>query len=233
MGQFHRAGARFRAFDILTASWSCVILLANSVITIGNPLPAVISLRTADGQSRINAAIKGNSSERIYEPLKLRREELVRPYRPGDLPIIMDIANRAWRGIYRMFREIYGDELFELLVPDERTSKGEQVRAHCERHPEWVFVCEEEGRIVGFVTFRLDFDRKIGEIGNNARDPDCDLKGIGQQMYKAVFDYFRKHGMLYAKVFTGLDYAHAPARRAYERAGFNIRHECVEYFMKL
>jgi len=158
---------------------------------------------------------------------------MVRPYRPENLPAIVDIANRAWREIYRMFRRTYGDELFELLVPDERTAKGEQVKEHCERHPEWVFVCEECGRIVGFVTFRLDRERKIGEIGNNAKDPDCKLKGIGQQMYRAVLEYFRRHGMLYAKVRTGLDYAHAPARRAYERVGFNIRHEDVDYYMKL
>jgi ribosomal protein S18 acetylase RimI-like enzyme len=145
----------------------------------------------------------------------------------------MDIGNRAWRKIYMMFRETYGDELFQLIVPDETTSKGEQIRAHCERHPEWVFICEEEGCTVGFVIFRLDFGSKIGEIGNNAKDPDCDLKGIGQQMYKAVLEHFREHGMVYAKVHTGLDYAHAPARRAYERAGFNISHEDVDYYMKL
>jgi ribosomal protein S18 acetylase RimI-like enzyme len=158
---------------------------------------------------------------------------MIRKYKRNDLSTIMDIGNRAWREIYKMFREIYGDELFQLTVPDEATSKGEQIKAHCERHPEWVFICEEEGRVVGFVTFTLNKDRKIGTIGNNAKDPDCDLKGIGQQMYKAVLDYFREHGMIYASVHTGLDYAHAPARRAYERAGFNIRHEDVDYYMKL
>ena len=158
---------------------------------------------------------------------------MIRKYKPEDLTTIMDIGNRAWREIYRMFREVYGDELFRIIVPDETTSKGEQIRAHCERHPEWVFICEEERRIVGFVTFMLDLRRKIGTIGNNAKDPDCDLKGIGQQMYKAVLEYFREHGMVYATVHTGLDYAHARARRAYERAGFNIRHEDVDYYMKL
>ena len=52
-------------------------------------------------------------------------------------------------------------------------------------------------------------------------------------MYAAVLDHFRSQGMLYAKVVTGMDYAHEPARRAYERAGFNIRHEDVTYYMKL
>jgi ribosomal protein S18 acetylase RimI-like enzyme len=158
---------------------------------------------------------------------------MIRAYKPEDLTTIMDIGNRAWREIYRMFRETYGDELFEVIVPDETTSKGKQIKAHCERHPEWVLICEEEGCVVGFVTFMLNTDKRIGTIGNNARDPECGLKGIGQQMYKAVLEFFREHGMVYAKVHTGLDYAHARARRAYERAGFNIHHEDVDYYMKL
>lgn len=157
----------------------------------------------------------------------------MRAFEPGDLATLVDIGNRAWRGIYQMFRETYGDELFEITVPDEKTAKGEQVRSHCERHPEWVFVCEEEGRIVGFVTFVLDREKGIGEIGNNAVDPECGLKGIGQQMYRAVLRYFGEQGMRYARVSTGMDDAHAPARRAYERAGFDIRHENVTYFAKL
>jgi RimJ/RimL family protein N-acetyltransferase len=158
---------------------------------------------------------------------------VIREYRPDDLETIMDIGNRAWREIYKMFKACYGDELYGLLVPDERTAKGNQVKAHCERYPEWVFVCEETGRVVGFVTFTLREDAKIGVIGNNAVDPDCGLKGIGQQMYRAVFDYLRAHNMVYAKVQTGLDDAHARARRAYERAGFDISHRDIEYYMRL
>ena len=158
---------------------------------------------------------------------------MIRPYLPDDLEIIAKIGNRAWGGIYRMFRKAYGDKLFTILTPNEKTSKGEQIRAHCQRHPEWVFICEEEGNIVGFVTFRLDADKKIGEIGNNAVDPECNLKGIGQQMYGALLQHFKEKGMQFAKVHTGLDEAHAPARRAYERAGFDIRHEDVTYFKEL
>jgi len=118
-------------------------------------------------------------------------------------------------------------------VPEPATSKGNQIRSHCQRHPEWTFVAEEQGRIVGFVTFRLDRDSQIGVIGNNAVDPDCGLKGIGQQMYAAVLDHFRQQGMKAAKVGTGLDWAHAPARRAYERAGFDRKHENVTYWQTL
>ena len=158
---------------------------------------------------------------------------MIRVFQADDLETIMDIGNRAWRDIYRMFRETYGEELFNILVPDPATEKGLQVKRHAERYPEWLFICEEEGRIVGFVTFKLDREKQVGEILNNAVDPDCGLKGKGQEMYRAVLRHFRENGMRYAAVGTGLDWAHAPARRAYERAGFTIRHEEVRYYKRL
>jgi hypothetical protein len=39
--------------------------------------------------------------------------------------------------------------------------------------------------------------------------------------------------MSYATVQTGLDEGHAPARRAYERAGFDISHSRITYYRKL
>lgn len=158
---------------------------------------------------------------------------MIRAYKPEDLPMIMDMANRAWQPIYTMFRNVYGEDLFNLITPDAAVAKGRQIESHCQNHPEWVYICEEDGKIVGFVTFLLDTDKGIGQIGNNAVDPDCPLKGIGQQMYKTTLDYFRRNKMRYASVFTGLDEAHARARRAYERAGFSIRHDDTVYFMKL
>ena len=157
----------------------------------------------------------------------------VRPFKQRDLTAVVDIANEAWRDIYHMFRGAYGDELFGIVVPDETTTKGKQVRAQCERDPGNVFVCEEEGQCVGFATFRVDGERGIGEIGNNGVADDWRSKGIGRQMYSAVLEHFRAQGLRFAKVRTGLDEAHAPARRAYERMGFDIRHEDVDYYMKL
>lgn len=156
---------------------------------------------------------------------------MIRSFRQDDLEAIVDIANRAYRPIYENLRKNSGDELFELLFPDEKTFKGRQVEIFCRENPEWVFVCEEEGRIVGFVTFVLERKTGIGVLGDNAVDPQCDLKGIGQQMYRAVLDFFEKNGMRYARVRTTAD--NVPARKAYERAGFNIQREEVVYYRKL
>ena len=48
-----------------------------------------------------------------------------------------------------------------------------------------------------------------------------------------VLAHFPEQGMRFAEVRTGLDEAHAPTRRAYEWARFNIRHEDVAYFKTL
>ncbi len=158
---------------------------------------------------------------------------MIRDYKPEDLPIIMDIGNRAWQGIYDMYLETYGEELFKLTTPDRLSGKGKQIKSHCEIHPDWIYVCEENEKVVGFATFFLNEAQKTGEIGNNAVDPTCGQKGIGQQMYRAILERFKKEGMLYAKVTTGLDQKHAPARRAYERAGFDIKSENITYSQKL
>jgi ribosomal protein S18 acetylase RimI-like enzyme len=158
---------------------------------------------------------------------------MIRPYDAQDLGWLADVANKAWRGIHAAYRKAYGETLYQRLVPNEHFRKGEEMSRICRDHPESVFICEEDGRKVGFVTILLDRKRKIGEICNNAVDPDCGLKGIGQQMYRFALEEFRKQGMEFAKVQTGLDEGHAPARKAYERAGFNISHSDITYYQKL
>ena len=158
---------------------------------------------------------------------------MIRKYKVEDLPVIVAIAQTAWMNIYDMYHDAYGDELFSLLIPDKNTAKEEQIKHHALHHPDWIYICEENGKIVGFITFSIDQERKIGQIGNNAVDQECGLKGIGQQMYSAVFKRFKDEGLFYAQVRTGLDDTHLRARRAYERAGFNIKTGDVTYFKKL
>lgn len=158
---------------------------------------------------------------------------MIRKYKAEDLPVIVEIARCAWMNIYDMYNDTYGDELFSLLIPDRDTAKEEQIKQHVMHHPDWIYICEENGKIVGFIAFNINQQQKIGLIGNNAVDPECCLKGIGQQMYSAVFKRFKAEGLLYAQVRTGLDDTHLRARRAYERAGFNIKTEDVTYFKKL
>ena len=160
----------------------------------------------------------------------------IRAFQVADLPVITDIANRAWKEIRRMSRDALGDCIADMLNPaGDDVSKGIEIEKHAAEFPDTIFVCERNGKIVGFITFVLS-DREetpIGAIGNNAVDPECGEKGVGQEMYQAVFEHMKACGMKAVSVTTGLDYAHAPARKAYLRAGFDRELRRVTYFRKL
>ena len=83
-----------------------------------------------------------------------------------------------------------------------------------------VFVVTDGGEIVGFVSFTTDAEKRIGEIGLNAVHPDHAGRGLGTWMYQHIMACMKELGMALATVGTGGDPSHAPARRAYEKAGF-------------
>ena len=159
---------------------------------------------------------------------------VIRDLRPADVEPIADIAVAAWEPIFAFFRQRMGEELFAARCPGWQEDKARQVRSACEPEDRAsVCVAESDGQVVGFITFYTNDASRTGEIGNNAVRPDCQGQGIGTRMYQHVLDRLRAAGMTFAKVHTGLDPSHAPARRAYEKAGFSIQIPKVDYYQKL
>ncbi len=159
----------------------------------------------------------------------------IRDLKPGDVDRLVKIALAAWTPVYASFRKILGDELFELQYPDCFGSKRQQILTVCEpESPGVVLVAERAGITAGFVSYFLDVPKPgMAEIGNNAVHPDHQRQGIAQTMYAEVLRRLRDRGIGFVKVFTGGDPAHLPARRAYEKAGFNIALPTVDYFQQL
>ncbi|MBO4632868.1 MAG: GNAT family N-acetyltransferase [Lentisphaeria bacterium] len=155
----------------------------------------------------------------------------MREYCEKDLGRVISIADDAWHPIRQMSRKVLGDSIADILNPaGDAKSKGLQVKAQIESGQYGIAVCEHENILVGFIIWRIE--GLVGEICNNAALPDAGLKGIGQMMYRYVFEQFRKAGVKVAQVTTGLDWAHAPARRAYERAGFKKHLDSITYYME-
>jgi len=100
-------------------------------------------------------------------------------------------------------------------------------------HPEWVWVLEQNSNTIGFITFKIDFERSLGILDNNGVLPQYAGQGLGKFMYRYVLDYFRKEGLSVAFVETGLDDPHIPARRAYEGVGFDRNTPVVYYWQDL
>ena len=158
----------------------------------------------------------------------------IRPAGAGDMDAVCDIAKRAWERVHDSFRNMMGAEMHDELCANWREGKAAQIRSHFDRAPEWVYVVvAEEGAIAGFVTFRIETEKSLGTLGNNAIDPNIQGKGLGTAMYQFALDLFREMGLRFATVHAGLDEGHASARKAYERAGFDVALPEVTYYATL
>lgn len=157
----------------------------------------------------------------------------IRPAGPEDAERCGEIAVDAWRCVFESWRELLGDALWERVFGDWEARKRGSVVSQVRDHPEHAIVTERDGEIVGFLTWRLHLEREVGEISNNAVDPVHQSCGIGTAQVKWVLDHFRERGMKTARVMTGGDPGHAPARAMYQKAGFERALPYVEYFMEL
>lgn len=158
---------------------------------------------------------------------------IIRRMMDSEVEELVAIACAAWAPIYEFRRETLGGELFMLVHPNWQEEKSEQIRSACRRRDtDDVWVAEQDGKPVGFVTFTCGANG-VGRIGNNAVHPSCQGEGIASILYQRALDEMRARGMRAARVVTGGDPAHAPARRAYEKAGFGLPLPSVEYFRLL
>lgn len=159
---------------------------------------------------------------------------VIRPATADDVPAACEIARLAWAPIYAESRRRLGDDIFRKLIPNWEEAKMGQVRQAFEKHPDCMLVTEIDGQVAAFITyFVINPTAGLGEIGNNAVHPDFQGRGLGRAQYERVFEELRTKGCGLIQVTTGLDDAHAPARRAYEAAGFDIELPKVTYMRKL
>jgi len=158
----------------------------------------------------------------------------IRPFRDEDLAAVLEIAVAAWTPIYASFLQMLGADIFGTVHPEWQAEKKSQVESACRGdHGANVCVAELDGKVVGFISWYLRPQTGIGEIGNNAVHPDYQSAGLDTMMYEHVLARMRESGMKCARVTTGGDPSHAPARRAYEKAGFSRAVPVVNYYREL
>jgi len=83
-----------------------------------------------------------------------------------------------------------------------------------------VLVAELDGRVVGFLAYELNDKDRVGDVVLLAVDPDYQNLGIGTELNNLALEKMKEGGMKMARVETGGDPSHAPARRCYEKAGY-------------
>ena len=148
---------------------------------------------------------------------------LIRTADDSDAGRLQDVRRAAFAPIFASFRAILGKEISEVTQARDDEAQAEYLASLFLPSSGWeLYVAEHEGLVVGFVSIQLNRETSIGEIGLNALHPDFAGAGIGTAMYEAVLERMREAGMHVATVSTGGDSSHAPARRAYQKAGFNV-----------
>ena len=149
----------------------------------------------------------------------------------GDIEAAAAIGIEAWTPIREGYRLALGDELYEAFFtgwPDsKRASIAKGLRSGRG------FVAKDGDRVVGFIYYQFNPDTGVGEICENAVSSAYRGQGIGGMLYSQVFDYLQAQGAKFVKVTTGGDDGHAPARKAYEKAGFHAFLPSVTYYKAL
>lgn len=141
------------------------------------------------------------------------------------------IAVAAWTKIHESYKECIGEKMHDDIFKDWENDKINSVRAGLLSGMGYVALAENE--VAGFISYRVEKDKAVGEILANAVDEKFRGLGIGGKMYEFVLSEMKREGVKYAVVNTGLDEGHAPARRAYEKIGFKKNLPSVKYYMEL
>ncbi len=163
-----------------------------------------------------------------------RSKVSMRGAKTNDAVRLQEVRRAAFAPVFASFRAILGEELYQLAQASKDAAQSEYLASLLAPDSGWeMYVAEREGVIVGFVSFQLDHSTLIGEIGLNAVHPDWAGTGIGTTMYEFALADMRAAGMRVATVSTGGDPSHAPARRAYEKVGFNVGVPSIWFCQKL
>ena len=158
----------------------------------------------------------------------------LRRFEAPDLAELQRIRSAAFAPIFASFRAILGEEIAALAYAEAEAEQAALLDEICdEASGHHVWIVEASGEIAGFVTFTVDGARRSGEIGLNAVDPEHSGRGIGTWMYGEALAKMKALGAALATVGTGGDPSHAPARRAYEKAGFGPAIASLQYYRLL
>ncbi|MGH6735223.1 MAG: GNAT family N-acetyltransferase [Methyloceanibacter sp.] len=150
-------------------------------------------------------------------------ELVIRPFAADDLPRLQEVRAAAFSPIFESFRTIVGEAISARAFDTADADQAALLDGICRPgSTHRVFVALMDSEIVGFVSLTLDQAKRTGEIGLNAVHPSHARQGIGTQLYAFAISVMRDERMRLATVGTGADPSHAPARRAYEKAGFEV-----------
>jgi ribosomal protein S18 acetylase RimI-like enzyme len=158
----------------------------------------------------------------------------IRAYAPDDLATLHAIRAAAFAPVFASFRDIVGPEIATLGLATAEQEQAELLDAIAKPDSgHGIAVAEVNSAIAGFVSWKPSIAPGIGEITLNAVHPHYGGKGVGTALYDHALAALKAAGMQLATVGAGGDPSHAPARRAYEKAGFSVNLPSIYMYRRL
>lgn len=139
-----------------------------------------------------------------------------RTFRPTDLESIKRLTIESFGGV--TIEENLETALGTLNGHDWRWRKARHIDEDIAANPAGVFVAESEGRMVGYITTRIDREAGKGRIPNLAVVEDFRGQGLGKKLIEHALDYFRKEKLAYAVIETMAQ--NAIGQHVYPACGF-------------
>jgi len=154
---------------------------------------------------------------------------IIRTYRPDDLETLRDLTVEGFDGVSI---DQNMEKRFGLINGrDWRWRKARHVDDDAAANPDGLFIAEQDGQIVGYVSTRLDREAGIGLIPNMVVAAGHRGQGLGRLLIAYALDYFRSQGLNYAKIET-LD-QNAIGQHLYPASGFVEVARQIHYVMDL
>lgn len=145
---------------------------------------------------------------------------ILREANPGDGPALQAIREAAFAPIFASFRGIVGDEVAAVAFAAAETEQARHLDDLLPDGSPWtVLAAVEADDALGFAAFAVTASG-LGELGLNAVHPSHQRRGVAGRLHAEALARMKAAGARAAAVGVGGDPSHAPARRAYERAGF-------------
>ena len=146
----------------------------------------------------------------------------IREFSATDLPTVVDLTIETFRPFYEGYvRSLLGDEMFALQHGNwEQDYRDDVPTLHSPAAGSFVAVGESDGRIAGFVSWRIKDKPDHGQIYLLAVEQSRRRQTLGHQLCTHAIDEMKQVGVEVVEIGTGDDPFHAAARALYEGLGF-------------
>lgn len=143
------------------------------------------------------------------------------PFRSHHADAVIDLTVDAWSPVFAETKEEVPGFVYDNFYPDGWDVRQKaDVTALLEGEPGTIWLAMADGVLAGYVGIRFHPEDHMGEVCITAVAQRHRRQGVGRRLLEFAEQHIRAGGMKMIMVETVGDSGHAPARRAYEKFGF-------------